>query len=372
MHILHITPVFPSHTSGMANAVFVQAREMADRGDVVTVFVPRRKDSAGGVQRYGNIEVRRLAPIMSWGNAASIPGLLLHLRGFDIVRLHYPFFGGAEWVLLARKLGLINKLELFYHMDAVLYGLLGVIGNLHERMVLGPLVRTADSIFVSSMDYFEHSRLARRYFSNSGSTLKHKVAEAPLAIDARRFNMNGDGSERIRLKKKLGILEAAQVVLFVGGLDRAHYFKGVDILLRAFQMYLESVKNKFYPTETDVQPQPVLVLVGDGELKEKYRQLSRELGIESQVRFAGMVSDDDLPWYYRMASVTVLPSINGAEAFGLVLLESLASGTPVIASDLPGVRTVVARDPRSKLVKAGDVAALSEMIRDIASNGTVR
>ncbi len=83
-------------------------------------------------------------------------------------------------------------------------------------------------------------------------------------------------------------------------------------------------------------------LMLSGELQEFYKHKATALGLSDRVAFPGFVPDERLPDYYRLADVTVLPSINSGEAFGLVLLESLACATPVIASSLPGVRTVVA------------------------------
>ena len=80
--------------------------------------------------------------------------------------------------------------------------------------------------------------------------------------------------------------------------------------------------------------------MGEGDLREEYMLEARGLGLEKDVQFVGAVDDADLPSYYTLADLLVLPSINTGEAFGMVLLEAMASGVPVLASDLPGVRTV--------------------------------
>ncbi len=141
-------------------------------------------------------------------------------------------------------------------------------------------------------------------------------------------------------------------VLFVGGLDRAHAFKGVAVLLKAVSRV----------------PAAQLFIVGDGDLRSTYEEQTRALGIADRVTFLGAVSDADLPAVYRSANVLVLPSTVRSEAFGVVLLEAMASGVPVIASDLPGVRTVVVHEQTGLLSPLGDAAALAEhlttMVRD--------
>ena len=90
-------------------------------------------------------------------------------------------------------------------------------------------------------------------------------------------------------------------------------------------------------------------------MKNEYEKLAHSLKLQDRVFFSGQVSNESLPHYYRMANVTVLPSTTMGEAFGLVLVESLACGTPVIASDIPGVRAVVADGVDGYLVRPGDV-----------------
>jgi len=142
-------------------------------------------------------------------------------------------------------------------------------------------------------------------------------------------------------------------VLLVANLDRAHYFKGVEVLLNALAQLPRRVKG---------------IIVGEGDMRSQYESKARKLKIESRVVFAGRVPDTTLREFYQLADVTILPSTTRGEAFGLVLLESLACGTPVIASNLPGVKTVVADGKDGYLVKPGDVDDLTEKISFLLEN----
>jgi glycosyltransferase involved in cell wall biosynthesis len=84
-----------------------------------------------------------------------------------------------------------------------------------------------------------------------------------------------------------------------------------------------------------------LVLVGDGELRKAYQQLSQKLGLSSQIIFAGRISDELLSKYYNLSDIFVLPSTSRSEAFGLVSLEAMACAKPIIVSDLPGPNSLV-------------------------------
>jgi glycosyltransferase involved in cell wall biosynthesis len=102
-------------------------------------------------------------------------------------------------------------------------------------------------------------------------------------------------------------------------------------------------------------------------LRAEYKQQSLDLGLQEWVRFTGFVESQELVNFYRLADITLLPSTTAGEAFGLVLLESLACGTPVIASNLPGVRTVVADPVDGRLVEPGSIDDLAGKLNALLS-----
>jgi len=134
-------------------------------------------------------------------------------------------------------------------------------------------------------------------------------------------------------------------VLFVG---RLVPYKGVSVLLSA----MRRVQAR--------RPAP-LVVAGDGPLRDGLEDLARNLGVDAT--FLGRVDDETLATLYAKAAVTVLPSVNTQEAFGVALLESLASGTPVVASDLPGVRHVASLG--GLVARPGDAQDLAGRIVDV-------
>ena len=105
--------------------------------------------------------VERAPSALHVGNASVTPSLYHRLSGFDLVHLHYPFFGGAEPTALHKAIGHDHALVLTYHMDAVAHGLKGRLFDLHQRLVLPWILARADAGLVSSIDYAEHSALAR-------------------------------------------------------------------------------------------------------------------------------------------------------------------------------------------------------------------
>ena len=100
----------------------------------------------------------------------------------------------------------------------------------------------------------------------------------------------------------------------------------------------------------------------------QYQKLVQDLGVSDKVEFVGGVADEVLVKLYQRAAVTVLPSIDQSEAFGIVLAESMACGTPVVSSDLPGVRAVYENGVSGFSVPPRDEKALAEKIGYILDN----
>ena len=181
----------------------------------------------------------------------------------------------------------------------------------------------------------------------------------PNGVDVERFAPPAGSGDGVRRRHGLASGEPAGpagegVVLFVGSLDRAHYFKGLPVLFEAVRRLGRAA--------------PRVLIVGDGDLRPDYEQRVAALGLGERVRFAGRVSDAALPDYYAAADLVVLPSVTRGEAFGVVLLEALASGRPVIASDLPGVRAVVRATGGGLLTPPGDAGALAAAIGALAAD----
>ena len=111
-----------------------------------------------------------------------------------------------------------------------------------------------------------------------------------------------------------------------------------------------------------------LLVVGDGDLRDSYQSMVDSFGLGKKIIFVGYLSDNELPKYYSIADMFVLPSIDKTEAFGIVYLEAMASGVPVIGSDLAGVRSVIDKKKNGLLVKPGSVDNLASMIQYLLKN----
>ncbi|MBU0660758.1 glycosyltransferase family 4 protein [Patescibacteria group bacterium] len=355
MNITHIVCTYPPYYGGMGNVVFQTAKALLDRGHNVTVLTPgyhERKEIKGAEEKVEEehapelekqeADVKRIAPAFQYGNAAYLPTIAEELDAADIVHLHYPFYGTANLVRKWKKKHPEKGLVITYHMDPRSQGWRGLVFSLYAKFVMPKVLAAADAICVSSFDYAESSEAALLYAKQ-----KDMWHELPFGVDTDRF---APRKKDDLLLKKHTLDPNISTILFVGGMDEAHHFKGIPVLLKSLVLLKKSLG--------ELQ----VVLLGEGELKEQFELQARALGVEGMVRFVGRVSEDDLPLYYNLADLFVLPSIHRGEAFGMVLLEAFASGVPVIASDLAGVRTVAER--AGVVVQPKNVYALAQAIQD--------
>ena len=333
---------YPPYRGGMGNVAkeYVERLRMRehDAFAIVPEYFPVQNDSE---------QVRRLSPLFKYGNAAVMRGLGDKLKGVDIVHLHYPFFGTALATVREAKKRSI-PLVTTYHMDPIAAGVRGKIFDIYQHYFLPGIARKSDRLLVSSTDYAKSSALAR-----SPDQLE-RVEAHPFGVDIKRFYPGKESGPR----RQLGVEEYTPIILFVGGLDPAHHFKGLGVLIEA----LSGLRDEEWS----------LVVVGDGSLRQGYEEQVRLAGIEKKVHFMGSVSHTDLPRLYRMADIHAFPSTERAEAFGLVALEAAASGTPSIASDLPGVRTVVLDGVTGRLIQPKNVSALRAAIQELIGNASLR
>lgn len=342
MRIAHVTATFPPYQAGTGNVCLAHARELVRRGHTVHVFTAAARSGSGVLQPEvsGGMHVRRLHTPFRAGNAPVMPALAFALRAFDVIHLHYPFVLGAEMV---RAASLLNgaPLVLSFHNDLAGRGLRSAIFSLYQRVSCALTVATAARLCVVSRDHYDSSILADSLRRTIESRPEF-VVELPNGVDVHHFREVGPAIDFSRYRMPAD----ARIVLFVAALDRAHHFKGLDRLLRAMPWLPPDVR---------------LLIVGDGDLRAGYEQQARRLGIDDRTVFAGRIDHDDLPDFYRSSHVTVLPS-TPPESFGLVLIESMACGTPVVASRIPGVRTVVDDGIDGLLVDSADAGALARGI----------
>jgi len=337
VRIAEVIATFPPRHGGMGYVCYHNSLELARRGHEVTVFTLDHGTSGTDPREFRVVRLR--TPLLS-GDGGVVPHLFRDLKGFDAVHLHYPFYGGGEYVALASR---VRGTAYFvtYHMD--------VYGNTlfrraaiaaYEPVVGRWILRGASRIGAVSLPHLRSTRVAKLLDWN-------RVVEVPNGVDTERFRPGGKDPA---LVARYG-LEGKMVVLFVGNLQP---FKRLDLLIEA----VAGIGD----------PSIVLLVVGGGYGEPEYRAQTRRLGVENRVIFAGPKSPyADLPDHYRLGDMLVLPSTR-SESFGLVVLEAMASGIPAIVSSLPGPSSLVEDGADGFVAHAGDAEDLKRKILMLAGD----
>lgn len=346
MKIASIVCAYPPYAGGIGNSAR-QINELLGNKHDISVFTPFTTK-----------------PWLRYGHGAFMPQLLWKLKKFDCLYLHYPFFGTAEIVWFFKLLNPQKKLIIHYHMDVKQASWITKLLSLSGLLIRASLLKQAEIIVTASLDYIKSSQIKNYYEKNP-----NKFREIPFAVDTKKLQPKLIN----RLTENQILAKAQKIVhyvndkfikknivnlIFVGGLDQAHYFKGIDILLEAL----------FLSTHTNWR----LKIIGDGDRRFAYEEKSRRLLLNDKIEFTGRLSDADLLRSLQNADLLILPSINNNEAFGIVLIEALACGVPVLASDLPGVRKVFEEGVQGLLAKPNDVNDLKNKIELILTNEQLR
>ncbi len=311
MRVLQISPWFHPHMGGVESHVYSISSELVRRGHEVEVITSRHRRDIPEQETMDGFKVTRLKPLTVMLRTPIVPRIkgALKTRDVDIFHAHSPPPLAAYYTSNVSKEKRIPFL-LTYHCDIEIPSIFGqVIEILFRRTLGGRTMRRVDNIIVTTETYAATSRVVWRY----------TPVVIPNPVNFERFHPGIDGGP---VRKKLGVLPEERIVLWVG---RVVPHKGLEYLVEAAQ-YIENVK---------------IVIAGEGPHLGAIGRLAKSFGVENKIIFTSGVPRSELPLYYAMSDVFVLPSVSRLEAFGIVALEAMSSGKPVVVSDMPGMREVI-------------------------------
>jgi glycosyltransferase involved in cell wall biosynthesis len=330
MKILHVGKYYPPFRGGMETVLESLLKGLLEAEQEVSVLVAGQDDLGRREEIQhgdGAADLTRLANLGVLNSQPLTPGLPLALHREiqrfepDLVHLHLPNpLLAATWLGLGALAGPggLPPMAVWHHADITRQRL----GRRLTAPVVGRCLGRAAGIAVSSETLLENSRDLAPW--------RGKVRVIPFGLDPDPWqsvesSFNGP-------------------FLFVG---RLVPYKGLDILVRAMTRV----------------PAGELVLVGEGPLAGSLSRQISELGLENRVTLAGALPRAELLRIMATSRGLVLPSLDASETFGLVQLEAMAAGLPVVASDLPtGVRQVGQEGATCLLVQPGDAAALGRAL----------
>lgn len=342
LRIVHLAAFYRPHLGGIENYVHYLSQAQAAAGHAVEILtmdtehVGPRETEGDVVVHRARVGLRYYKGIYSRDFSAQLEDLAAKA---DILHAHAPFPFGLEVALRAarrararRGSGHRPKVVVTYHGEGratrqPLYALPRLAYSRWEKRMLARADQTA---FLT--DSYRDSL-------SLGPALRAASTVVETGVDTKRFRPLKRGEDR-RLR---GVFP----VLFLGSLQPANRYKGVDVLLQAL---------------TQLPDEVALHVVGRGGLVAEYQALAAKLGLLGRVTFHTDVSDEELPAVVRSAKLFVLASVSGPENGPLVVLEAMASGVPVLATRIPGVREMLRDGELGPLAEPGDAEDLARLI----------
>lgn len=349
MNVLFTITYFSPYVSGLTLAAKRWAHGLVGTGHRVTVLTMRHDDALLEEEALGGVRVVRANPLLRISKGFLsfdwLVKLVRLLRTHDAVVIHLPEFEGAITALIASLRG--KRVIAVYHceidlpdgpINEIIQGLVEVV---HFLTLL-----LSNHVVTYTKDYADHSRVLEAVFRvKPHLPVSYIVPPIPRPGTNRRV----EG----KLKKIIG-----KDPIVIGVAARLAQEKGIEYLLEGIPILEKNLKKPFRiviagsasPVGEDAYRHTIEALV------EKYA---------TQVAFVGEIPPEHMGSFYRALTVLVLPSVNSTEAFGMVQVEAMLCGIPVVASDLPGVRVPIEKTGMGRVVPPTNAQALASAITEI-------
>ena len=260
-------------------------------------------------------------------------------KNYDILHFHYPFpLGEICYILFGSKK---VKSIVWWHSDIVRQKFLLFFISPFTRMFL----KKVDKIIVATEGHLKHSKYLKDF--------KDKIEIVPFYVNIEDYKIKSDNQKKLLINLQNGYKDKIKL-LFVGRLVK---YKGIEILLEAVKD-IEGI---------------ILFIIGEGNLKYKIEQFIETKNLYDKVKLIKHLSFDELVVYYNFSDIFVLPSIYPNEAFGLVQLEAMACGKPVINTNLPSGVPFVSIDNKTGLTaEPNNAIDLKEKIIKLVNDKDLR
>lgn len=345
MRILFILTYYRPHVSGLTIYVERLAKALAARGHRVTVLTSRYSPTLPYEEVVDGVRVVRVPVLFRFNKgvfmSTFIPAALREIRAHDVVSIHLPQVEAALAALLTRLAG--RKPLLTYHCDLQMpplwYGKIVDKVTYWDNRLAGAL---ADTVVAYTEDFARHSPFLARYVGAP----KLRVILPPVTIP----DPTPEGVAALR--ERAGLRDGQKVIGFAA---RFAYEKGAGYLLDAIPALLREtpdLKILFAgPYGKDVIGETIW-----DDMQPQIKQYERYL------TFLGTLNPAQMADFFSVCDVVTVASINNTESFGLVQVEAFMCGTPVVATNLPGVRQPVTMTGMGEIVPVADALGLAHGI----------
>lgn len=350
MKILLVLTYYRPHVSGLTIYVERLARALAERGHQVTVLTSRYSRSLPAEEQMDGVRIVRVPVAFRLNKGVFMPTFiplaLREMRRHEVISIHLPQVEAALATFLARAAG--RRPILTYHCDLQMpplwYGRIVDRVTFWDNLLAGKL---ADTIVAYTEDFARHSPFLSRFLDS-----KVRVILPPVIIP----DSTPDGVAALR--QRAGLNGDERVIGFAA---RFAYEKGAGYLINAIPHILRE-----FPKLRVLFAGPYGKEVIGETIWDDLQPLIRQY--QPYLTFLGTLNPAQMADFFTLCDVVTVASINNTESFGLVQVEAFMCGTPVVATNLPGVRVPVTMTGMGEIVPVADAAGLAEGVIKVLRN----
>jgi glycosyltransferase involved in cell wall biosynthesis len=348
MKVLITVTYFVPNLSGLTLAVKNLAELLAENSYHITILTTQHEKNLTRKEKINKLSILRIPYLMRLSKGFIYKFLLFEIvmavSANDQIIINLPQFEGFLIALTAKLMR--KKVHCYYHCTVSADGgFISAFVLLMLRMANALCLFLADTIIATSEDFAQHDSLLKKY--------RYKLVYAYPVIKELPITPIA--------KANIAAKEANFKGIQIGFVGRFAKEKGIEYLLKSipgiqkrigsqFKIYLAGSNN----------------VVGEHAYAEKINNLIAQY--KENVVYLGVIPADELGAFYNSLNVLIIPSINATEAFGMVQVEAMRLGVPVIATNLPGVRVPIQKTKMGILVPVKNSVSISEAVCAIAQN----
>lgn len=371
MRIAVFTDMYKPDINGLTNTVHQQVLALAERGHEIKIICPLYRNKKRK-EKIKSISVERFPSIPFWVypqvriSALRTNSVIKVIRKFkpDIIHIHTPFVIGGKGVICAKKLNiplvgtyhtLLSEFTTYIAPSRLikldkLYEKMGLVKYKKQQIKAGKYKKFSDKIVWSITNKFYNkckvvitcSNIAKKELIKNNLKVPIKVISGGIDLKKLKSGKKKSRNKKIRL-------------LHVG---RSSYEKNINIVLEAMKIILANRKDVY------------LGIIGSGPALNSLKKHASYLGLNKNVKFWGFVSDEKLHEAYKNSDIFVTAST--IETLGLVVIEAMAYGLPVVGVNKYAIPEVVKHNVNGYIVKPYDSKAMAEKILHLINNKDLR
>jgi glycosyltransferase involved in cell wall biosynthesis len=316
MRIAFFTNCYKPLINGVVTSIISLKEDYKRKGHEVYIFAPRVEDyidEEKNIFRYRSVNLTsKVKYPIAIPLSFRVKKVITEFNP-DIVHVHHPFILSSQAIMYGEKFGIPKILTLHTQYDQYAY----YAAPLPQKLTQEVIKKIVSNLADKTDCIVTPSESMKVLIKNYG--IKNRIEVIPNAIKLSSFREKNE-LECLKIRKRYNLKEDEKIILFVG---RVATEKSIDKIIKAL-----GIIKKHGISKTK------LLIVGNGPARDELTHLVQALGVEEEVIFCGEVNYEEIRYYYKIADVFTMASTS--ESFGIVTIEALASGIPVLAVRAPG------------------------------------